>query len=257
MELLNNIVNRWATADGSLTFACSADAATAVCGDAEAPVTIKDGRATISYADMKRLLPDLGVYELVIETSENEIPYKIERVSNRYTDKQTIIDYGRKNNDGFDNADRYTDADFAACILAAEESIEKGCCNRSFCNRKIDVTLRDPKLNELPIVDAYVIESDNEDVRLVSYCQTSGVDQETQATITYGLPLNAKIARAATMLAASFLRPRATPENARGTSQEGVYISYELPTGDEGSWTGLPMVDATIEEHRARRVLIG
>lgn len=257
MELLTNIVNRWATSDGSLTFPCSADAATAVCGEVEATVTIKDGGATISYADVKRLLPDLGVFELVIETSENETPYKIERVSNRYTDKQTIIDYGRKNNDGFDDAGKYTDADFAACILAAEESIEKGCGNRSFCNRKIDLILRDSKLNELPIVDAYVLESDNEDVKLVSYCQTSGVESETRATITYGLPLNAKIARAATMLAASFLRPRATPENARGTSQEGVYISYELPTGDEGSWTGLPSVDATIEEYRARRVMIG
>ena len=257
MELLTNIVNRWATSDGSLTFACYGTSATARCGEEEATVNIQDGRGTISYADVKRLLPEIGAYELVIESDSGEFPYNVERVGNRYTDKQTIIEYGRKNSDEFDNAEKYTDADFAACILAAEDSIEKGCGNRSFCRRKMKVILRDPKLNELPVVDVFNIESKDGNAHLVSYCQAEGVEDETEATITFGVPLNAKIAMAATMLAASFMRPRATPENARGTAQEGVYISYELPTGEEGSWTGLPKVDAAIEEYRARRVMIG
>lgn len=257
MELLTNIVNRWATSDGSLTFACSGTSATARRGEEEAAVNIQDGRGTISYADVKRLLPEIGLYELTIETDSGETPYNIERVGNRYTDKQTIIEYGRKNSDGFDNSEKYTDADFAACILAAEESIEKGCGNRSFCRRKMDVILRDPKLNELPVVDVFDIQSEDGAAKLASYCQADGVEKETKATITYGALLNSKIAMAATMLAASFLRPRATPENARGTAQDGVFVSYELPTGDEGSWTGLPKVDAAIEEYRARRVMIG
>lgn len=257
MELLTNIVNRWATSDGSLTFACAATSATAKCGEEEATVSIKDGRGSISYSDAKRLLSEIGLHELVITADSDETPYQIERVGNRYTDKQTIVEYGRKNNDGFDDSGKYTDADFAACILAAEESIEKGCGSRSFCRRKMNVILRDPKLNELPVVDVFNIESKDGSAHLASYCQAEGVEEETEVTITFGVPLNAKIAMAATMLAASFLRPRATPENARGTSQDGVYISYELPTGEEGSWTGLPKVDAAIEEYRARRVMIG
>lgn len=255
MELLSNIVNRWATSDGSLTFTCSTGSAKVVCGDVSIDASVDGQRASISCSDAKKLMPDYGVYEITIE-SDSERTFAIERVSNRYTDKQTIIEYGRKNADGFDNESKYTDSDFASCILAAEESIEHGCNMRSFCTRKMEVMLSNPTINELPVVDVREIECDDPSVHLLSYCQASGVDSAVKAKITYGASLDARMAQAATMLAASFLRPRATPENARGTAQDGVYVSYELPTGDEGSWTGLPKVDAAIEEHRARRVMI-
>lgn len=256
MELLTNITNRWATSDGSLTFATESSKVTVTCGEVTVNTTIKDGVATVSFADAKKLLSEIGLHDLIATSDSNEIVYRVERVGNRYTDKQTIIEYGRTNNDGFDDAGRFTEADFARNILAAEESIERG-CERSFCTRKIELILTDPKLNELPVVDARIIESEDESLHLVSYCQASGVSKPTNAVITYGSRLDSKIAMATTRLAASFMRPRATPENARGTSQDGVYISYELPTGDEGSWTGIPFVDAAIEEHRSRRVVIG
>lgn len=256
MELFANITNRWATSDGSLTFPTTSNEVHVTCGEVSVTATVKDGIAAVSLSDAKNLMPGIGLYELVATGNDSETVFFAERVSNRYTDKQTIIDYGRQNNDGFDDAGRFTDADFARNILAAEESIERG-CGRSFCRRKIDVVLLDDKLNELPVVDAHSIESDDEGLHLISYCQTNGVDKPTHAVVTYGAALDSKIAMATTRLAASFMRPRATPENARGTSQDGVYISYELPTGDEGSWTGIPFVDAAIEEHRSRRVVIG
>ena len=77
------------------------------------------------------------------------------------------------------------------------------------------------------------------------------------AAIQIGTALALSLIHISTRLAASFIRPRATPENARGTSQDGVYVSYELPTGDDGSWTGLPFVDAVIESHRSKRTVIG
>lgn len=255
MELLRNIVNRWAASDGPLTFAAKGSARVS-CGEVAVSATVEGGRASVSLADAKALMPEIGAHSLTVEADGEERECVVERVSNRYTDKQSIVEYGRRNNDGFDDAGRYSDADFAAAILAAEEAIERGCMGRSFCRRRIEVTLTSPKINELPIVDARSIESEA-DVRLLSYCQASGVPGPTAATVEYGTALDATIARAATQLAASILRPRATPENARGTSQDGVYISYELPTGAEGGWTGLPSVDAAIESHRARRVVIG
>ena len=61
---------------------------------------------------------------------------------------------------------------------------------------------------------------------------------------------------AATRLAAFYLRRRAVAENARGQSMDGVYVSYTLATGEEGAWTGIPYVDAFIEERRSRRRLV-
>lgn len=256
MELLSNISNRWATSDGALTFAFSGESAEASCGSVTVDVSIADGHATIQLSDAKTLMPEIGVYEVVVSNDGAETLFNIERVSARYTSKYAIVEYGRTNNDGFDDTNRYTDEVFAQAILAAEEAIERG-CQRSFCKRRIDVILSDPKLNELPVCDVFNIDCEDESVKLVSYCQASGVDSETKVTIDYGTSLDSMIAMAATRLAASFIRPRATPENARGTSQDGVYVSYELPTGDDGSWTGLPFVDAVIESHRSKRTVIG
>lgn len=253
MKLLANIANRWAIFDGSLTFDCQ-QTAQVKCGDVEVTAEYSGGLCTILPADCKRLMPDLGAYEFNVIAGDSEFPLMVERVNSRYTTKNTILEYGRLNNDEFDR-DMFTDDAFASAILQSEEAIDNG-CGRSFCRRKIDVVLTDPVLNELPVVDAADIECEDETVHLMSFCQASGVENPVKATVLYGSRLNAQIANAATKLAASFLRPRATPENARGTAQDGVYISYELPTGEEGSWTGLPSVDAAIAANRVNRVMI-
>lgn len=255
MELFENIRNRWATFDGSLTFVCNSDNAKVSCGDVEIELAPSKGICAISVSDCKKLMPDLGVYELIVSFDESEVLYEVERVSIRYTSKSTIIQYGKINKDDFDREELFTDEMFTRAILEAEEVIDRG-CGRSFCRRKIDTVLFDPVLNELPVVDAVEIQCEDESVHLMSFCQVSGVSNPTKATVIYGNVLNAQIANAATKLAASFLRPRVTPENARGTAQDGVYISYELATGEEGSWTGLPSVDAAIAANRVDRVMI-
>lgn len=255
MQLFANIQNRWATFDGPLTFACDSDSAKVSCGDVELELTPSEGICTISVSDCKKIMPDLGVYEIVASFGDSEITYGIERVSIRYTSKEAIIQYGKINNDNFEREELFTDEMFIRAILAAEEAIEQG-CGRSFCRRKVEVVLFNPILNELPVVDAKEIDCEDASVSLVSYCQATGVLAPVRATVLYGSVLNAQIANAATKLAASFLRPRATPENARGTAQDGVYISYELATGEDGSWTGLPSVDAAIATYKDYRGMI-
>ena len=156
MELLSNISNRWATSDGALTFSFSGESAEASCGSVTVDVSIADGHATIQLSDAKTLMPEIGMYEVVVSNDGAETLFNIERVSARYTSKYAIVEYGRTNNDGFDDANRYTDEEFAQAILAAEEAIERG-CQRSFCKRRIDVILSDPKLNELPVCDVFSI----------------------------------------------------------------------------------------------------
>lgn len=255
MELIRNIVNRWATSDGALTVAVDADKATVSnAKGATFDYVAANGYVAVPFADAKELMPELGIQSLIISTENSDTLYQVERVGSRYTDKQTIIEYGAENNDGFDMP-RYTDAKFARAILAAEEMLEQ-CCGRSFCERKREARLWPGKVSELPVVDARAVECDA-DVALVSYCQVTGITQPTTAVITYGAYINAQISTAATKLAASYLRPRAMAENARGTAVDGVFVSYELATGAEGSWTGIPYVDAVIEQYRSKRVIIG
>ena len=145
------------------------------------------------------------------------------------------------------------DAVFDA-IQAAEEAIERG-CGRSFCRRARTVAIpANCALFELPEVDVTSISQG----RLVGDRQASNASAAgAAATIEYGAPCDAQIRRACVKLAASYLRARAGAENARGTSVDGVYVSYELATGEDGSWTGIPDVDAAIASHRSRRVVIG
>lgn len=255
MELIRNIVNRWAPSDGALTVAV--DAAQAKVSNAKGfsnDYAAVDGYVTVPFIDAKGLMPELGAWNVIVSTESSDSLYQIERVGGRYTDRQAIIEYGTDGNDEFDRP-KYTDSKFARAVLAAEEMIES-CCGRSFCERKLEARLWPGKLTELPVVDVRAVECDA-DVELVSYCQVTGIEQPTTAVITYGAAIDAQISTAATKLAASYLRPRAMAENARGTAMDGVFVSYELATGAEGSWTGIPYVDSVIEQHRSRRVMIG
>lgn len=255
MELQSHYIVRWATSNGGLTVPNAAgDSVSFVCGDVVEEATVKDGVATITLAQAIKLMPDLGKY--VIEVRGDDMQrYVIERVESRYTSRDALLAYGKRNNDGFDNVSLYPLPAFDEAIQRAEEALEQA-CKRSFTTRKLKTRLFPAKLCELPVVDAQDLECDLASVELVSDRQAVGVTKSTMATITYGTESDSLICEAATRLAASYLRPSAHAENARGTSSEGVYISYTLPTGDEGSWTGIPYVDAAIEEHRSRRVII-
>ena len=256
VELSPLRVNRWATSDGEIIVPAKGTNVTATVGSSTADFVVVDGYITISLTQAKEFFYDLGSYRLLIASDVAEQQFNIERVGSRYTDRDTIIAYGKENNDAFNEEDRYPLSKFSAAIQSAEEAIERG-CRRRFCESKINTVLRPGRLCELPVTDCYAIDCEDKDVRLVSVCQCIGVTAEVQATITYGLSPDARISEAATRLAASYLRPRAAAENARGTAMDGVYVSYELATGDDGGWTGLPFVDSAIEEHRSRRTVIG
>ena len=195
-------------------------------------------------------IPGLGVHELVW----GGVPLEVEVVGAHYATRSDLEAYGSKNGDGFADRERYTDADVEACIQAAEESIERG-CRRSFVSRAVDVSLT-AGLNELPVVDARELRAPDGAARLVGDRQAVA-DAACVCTVVYGHQMPAKVKMAVLQLAASYLRPRSQAENVRGQSSEGVYISYTLATGGPGSWTGLPLVDAVIEEHRSRRVIVG
>ena len=255
MELQSHYIVRWAASNGGLAASNTAgNSVSFVCGDVVESATLKNGVASITLAQALALMPDLGKYVIDVK-SDTVHRYVVERVEARYTSRDTLLAYGKHNNDGFDDESRYPVPMFDEAIQRAEEAIEQA-CKRSFTTRKLKTRLFPAKLCELPVVDAQDLECDLASVELVSDRQAIGVSRSTMATITYGAESSSSICEAATRLAASYLRPRAHAENARGTSSEGVYISYTLPTGEEGSWTGIPYVDAVIEEYRSRRVIV-
>lgn len=244
--------NRWAPTDGAIELqAPDGEAVVSSEGGEAVSVVAAGGIASVPAAVADQLLGTLGARVLTCAG----VDYRVERVGGRYTDRAAVIAYGKQSNDGFEDEARYPAAAFAQAILAAEVAIERA-CGRSFCKRSISVTLRPGKVTELPVADAYAIQRDDPAVRLVSVSQVVGVTAPVPATVEYGVSLDSQMHIAATKLAASYLRPRAGAENARGASSDGVYVSYELATGDDGSWTGLPFVDAAIEAHRSRRGLI-
>lgn len=257
VELSAIRVSRWAASDGRICFPCEAESATVACGGSTVQLKVEQGKAWLPLLDAKRLMQCNGSYTLDYSDSDgNEREYIVERVSNRYTDRDAVIAYGKQSNDGFDDEQRYPLSAFSAAIQAAEEAIERG-CRRRFCRSSITAMLRPGRITELPVCDAFCLECADQSVALASASQASGVTETVEARIGYGLTCDSRIAQAATMLAASYLRPRAMAENARGTSMDGVYISYDLATGDDGGWTGLPFVDAVIEDHRSHRSVVG
>ncbi|MBQ9003930.1 MAG: hypothetical protein IJ087_18965, partial [Eggerthellaceae bacterium] len=110
----HSIVARWAVGDGGLS----------------AP----DG-STISEDDALAAMPELGVHEVEIGSEV----YEVERVGSRYCTTQDIVDYAKKNNDAFADANEYPDDVIWSAIQAAEEAIEDG-TRRSFCMRARQIT---------------------------------------------------------------------------------------------------------------------
>lgn len=221
-------VTRWAAGDGAL-----ADA---------------DGNQ-LTETEALEAMPELGLHEVEVAG----VAYEVERVGSRYCSAADLRAYGKRAGDDFDDEVKYPDDEVMAAIQAAEETLEDS-CGRSFCARAREV--------ELPGGGA-LVELPEQDVRSISAGTLAGDrqayagDGATTAVMVYGARADASVRRACAKLAASYLRARAGAENARGTSVDGVYISYELATGGEGSWTGLPEVDAVIERKRSRRRVVG
>lgn len=250
MNLSRDIETRWAATDGPLALPTDATAATASVGGVSVSATVADGFASVPVADALKLMGDLGCYEIAWELGDaGTASTLVERVARRYCTPADVIEAGARNNDGFDDAVRYPLAAIDAAIQQAEETIER-CTRRSFCTRVASVRLY-PGLNELPVQDATATDSGE----LASDRQAIAGEACT-ARITYGAKADASIREACVRLASSALRPRVGAENARGQSADGVYTSYTLATGTQGSWTGIPYVDAVIEERRSGRRMI-
>ena len=224
-ELSRNAVTRWAAGDGGLSA----------------------GRSTMTESAALEAMPQVGLYEISLGGEA----YEVERVGARYCSVADVRAWGSQNNDSFADPTKCDDDAVLAAVQAAEEAIEDA-CGRSFCGRAVDVALKGGGvLTELPVQDARSISAGD----LVGDRQAVSAEACT-ARLVYGARCTASLRRACVKLAASYLRPRAGAENARGQSVDGVYVSFELATGGEGSWTGIPEVDAVIERMRSRRAVV-
>lgn len=252
MELVSTYTQRWAQSNGGLSARTTDTGSVAfMCGDVSVDATVADARATITVDQAFELMPSCGVYQITVKGSSTKT-YSVERVGNRYASIDDMREYSKANNDGFE---KLPDKTINQAIQKAEEVIDRS-CGRSFCERVIETYLYGGNLCELPVIDAYALDCPLPNARLVSYCQAIGITESCTARITYGQTLTAQISEACVRLAASYLRPRVAAENARGTAMGGVFISYELATGEDGSWTGIPFVDAAIAQNRSRRVIL-
>ena len=258
MYVATDRINRFSTADIPLKVPVNIEGALAVVfsvGDTSVTVAVVNGIASLPAEAVALLMPDLGQYDLHMDTGDYYgRNFIMERVSARYTDRARLEAYGQANNDRFGDTTRYPDQLVAAAIQQAEETIDRS-TGRSFCTRVRTVHVQPRRLVELPMVDVQGTDLDGAEV--VNGCQLVGVTEPAHVAVTYGTDLDAQIAAAPTRPAARDPPPKAQAENARGTSMDGVYISYDLATGTDGSWTGLPVVDAAIEQHRSHRVVIG
>lgn len=91
--------------------------------------------------------------------------------------------------------------------------------------------------------------------RLVSDCQAVGPEGHSVIRYRYGLTeVPERVSDAVLTLAAYYLRPSVTPDRATGEATEAGFIRYTL-AGRDGA-TGLPEVDAAIEQFGRQRVVV-
>lgn len=248
-------VARWAVPDGPLAVLVpewyDGATATATVGEAAVTATIDPDRlAWLAGSEVEELIPEVGVARMQWTGDGGAAlgTTPVERVGNRYCTRGDVLGYGYRNGDEFRELPPQA---IPAAIQAAEEAIEQA-CRRSFCERALDVRMRGCYvLEELPEQDVRHIEGG-----VLLGDRQARVKEPGEHRMVYGAFTDAQIRGAAVRLACFYLRRRAVAENARGQSMDGVYVSYTLATGEDGSWTGIPYVDAVIEEHRSHRRIV-
>ena len=255
LALRKSGVNRWAPSDGGVRFELSdwdLASVTVRGDDGSREVNVTEGWASLPASDVMSICP---IGESVLWWGDE--PSTIERVGSRYCTRADLEEHGELQEDGFDDREKYPDAMVASAIQTAEEAIEQG-TGRSFCERATTVHLPAGHVVWLPVEDAREIEPVTGGLigaALLSGAQAS-VPVPGRYRIVYGAPLPAALREACVRLVASRLRPKTRAEDARGSSVDGVYTSYTLATGEDGSWTGLPSVDAAIAANAAHRVAV-
>lgn len=233
---------------------------------------VTSGGVSLDSADVsERISTFLGDATIVWTLVGGDLlAYKtgIEVVESHYVSIAELRAFGGDADD-FDKTDIYPDDALFSVRQAAEETIEAD-ANRSWTRRARSYkTFFDGGLVELPdcdvddLTDVFLGTDDVTDqVELVTDCQVSLQALSLwrgRLSISYEYGQEAapaEIKRAVCKLAASMLRKGSRAENARGESADGIYTSFTLATGKEGSWSGIPEYDAAVQRFgRKRRVI--
>lgn len=198
--------------------------------------------------------PDLIDVEWLDENGKPFATTHVEVLSRHYFEIPELIEYG----DGCDDFDELSIEKIEAARMAAVEVFEKNAA-RSFVKRIGRTKVYQP--SEL----IWLEHNDVDEIltpgfTLLSDCQAAfdGTSESAWPAFVeyvYGADeMPAQVSRAVLALAAYMLRPSSVPERATGESVEGGFIRYTI-AGRDGA-TGLPEVDATIEQFGRKRVMV-
>ena len=218
IQLSASHVTRWHTGQPCRMATAASSVSSGSATVATVPV---QGHVDLTATDMAALCPALGVHRL---TWSDGTETAVERVGSRYATPCDLVAYGAASNDMFE---RWTEDQMWGAIQRAEETFEAS-TQRSFCQRALVVRTPDSDWLELPVQDAVAV-SDGE---LMTDRQMVPPAGGGEVTVTYGAPCDSQVTAAVLQLAAWYLRPRAAGENARGANVDGVYVSYQLATGE-------------------------
>ena len=103
IELSAYRTNRWAITDGPIALKIDGEQASVTAGSSTAALPVVDGTVEVPLAKALELFPSIGVFVLSVTSGETAQEYRVERVKNRYTNREQIIAYGKESNDGFED----------------------------------------------------------------------------------------------------------------------------------------------------------
>jgi len=218
----------------------------------KAVVTLSDGSATEVACECGEMsMPATTAPELAtIEWRSGDAPLfetRVEVVSHHYFALDDLTA-----SDGTDDFSGFTDEQLWQARQAATETFEEN-AHRAFVRRRGSTETHSGGFVWL----------DHNDVRemltpgweLLSDCTAVGPDGHATIEYVWGIDdVPARVSSAVMQLAAYFLRPSVTPERATGEATEAGFIRYTL-AGRDGA-TGLPEVDAAIEQFGRQRVVV-
>lgn len=209
----------------------------------EAELPVVDGAATIERVPA----PSAGAIEWVDEGAEVLYETEIEIVARHYFPLSAL-----KATDEGDDFVMNSEEELRDARQAATETFELN-ARRSFVQRIGStetyhggfVWLEHSDVREL-MTDGWALMSD---------CTARGPEGHAVIRYRYGLDeIPARVSDAVLTLARYYLRPSVTPDRATGEATEAGFIRYTL-AGKDGA-TGLPEVDAAIEQFGRQRVVV-